>query len=165
MSLGLTVIVNPFACINSQKKMRRIKLATNFRCCFILLAMIACLIHTGCGGLAPGKKGEGIQVSGKVLLPNGNPLAGGTLILRPENGLFGATSHIQPDGSFALKDGKDDRVEPGKYQVFIRFSDPSLLSLQKQVNERYQQSSEDGESDIVIDISTDTDDLIIRLNR
>ncbi len=127
------------------------------------IASLFCLIVTGCGG--PLSKPEGIQVRGKALLQNGSPLTGGTLILRPEDGLFGATALIQPDGSFTLQDGGNQVMVPGKYQVFVRFPDPSQDSLRSMVNGRYQQSSEDGDSDVVIDIHGATDDLIIRFNR
>ncbi len=120
------------------------------------------LIIAGCGD-GPPKMTEGIRVAGKVLQPNGSPLLGGTLVLRPENGLFGATGQIQPDGTFNLQNSGSDKIAPGQYQVFVRFSDPSLTKLQKTINQRYQQNSDDGDSDVIVDIQGATEDLVIRL--
>jgi hypothetical protein len=99
------------------------------------------------------------------MLPNGSPLTGGTLILRPEAGLYGATAQIQSNGTFTLQDAGKSSVVPGSYQVFIRFSDNDPPSLKSAVNQRYQQSSEDGDSDVVIDIGESNENLVIRLNR
>jgi hypothetical protein len=140
-------------------------LATFFQLSCAICLLLAATMTSGCDRNAAIQKEAGIRVSGKVLLPNGNPLTGGTLILRPESGLFGAVGQIQPDGSFKLQDAQQQEIQPGRYQVFVRFSDPSLTVLQRLVHPRYQQSSEDGESDLVIDISSDNDNLIIRLNR
>ncbi|MDP1560566.1 MAG: hypothetical protein Q8M16_04130, partial [Pirellulaceae bacterium] len=59
-----------------------------------LFAVVLCLLIVGCGDGAAGppEKPTGVAVSGKVLLPNGSPLSGGVLNLRPEAGLHGATA-------------------------------------------------------------------------
>ena len=109
---------------------------------------------------------DGIEVSGRVLLPNQQPLGGGILILRPEEGVFGATAEIQSDGTCTLKDSLGQpNVVPGKYQVFVRFGQAAPESLRKSVNQRYQESSEDVDSDVVIDISDSGQELVIQLKR
>lgn len=128
-----------------------------------LCLAIFSLVLVGCNG-RPAKP-ELVQISGKLLLPSGSPVTGGVLILRPENGVFGATAKIQPDGSFTLEDTGNQGVVPGKYQVFVRFSDADPVPIQRVVNERYQQSSEDGDSDVIVDIQSNNDNLEIRLNR
>lgn len=128
-----------------------------------LWLMIIALATLGCGQRI--KMPETVAVEGKVLLPNGSPLTGGTLVLVPEAGLLGASAQIQPDGRFTLQDSTGQDVAPGKYQVFVRFNDPAHNSLRSSVNERYQQSSEDGESDLIVEIDQATTELTIRLNR
>ncbi len=108
---------------------------------------------------------EGVPVSGKVVLPNGSPLTGGMLVLRPETGLHGATAPIQADGQFALENGGRSAIAPGKYQVYLRFTDRNQANLRKSVAERYQQSSEDGDSQHFIEIQNETDDLVIQLKK
>lgn len=130
----------------------------------IMLLLLSLLVPIlGCNGKI--ENPETVAVQGKVLLPNGSPLTGGTLVLAPETGLFGASAQIQPDGTFALQDSAGRDVAAGKYQVFVRFNDPAHDALRKVVNERYQQSSEDGESDVIVEIPPTTEELVIRLNR
>jgi hypothetical protein len=61
-----------------------------------------------------------------------------------------------PDGS--------QTVVPGQYQVFVRFNNPDQKGLKTAVNARYQ-NSEDGDSDVVVDIQGAQDALVIRLKR
>jgi hypothetical protein len=123
------------------------------------------LVLTGCSRGGPPPRPEGTKVGGQVLLPNGSPLTGGTLILRPEAGLYGATGQIQPDGSFKLRDTSDtETVVEGKYQVFVSFPNPVHDKYRGTVNQRYQ-GSEDADSDVVVEIQGATDDLLTRLNR
>jgi hypothetical protein len=127
--------------------------------------MSALLVVIGCGGGGPPPRPEGVKVGGKVLLPNGSPLTGGTLILRPEAGLYGATAQIQPDGSFKLRDTSNtETVVQGKYQVFVAFPNPAHDNFRETVNRRYQES-EDGDSDLIVEIQGPNDDLVIQFNR
>jgi hypothetical protein len=126
----------------------------------ILGTMPMLLALTGCGGnsnTAP----DGVEVSGKVVRADGSPLAGGTLILRPVGSIHGATAQIQSDGSFSLVDsaGKPS-VVPGKYQVYVRFNE-SDKTLGSKVNKKYQ-DTEDGDSDVVVEIQQAKNDLLIR---
>jgi hypothetical protein len=129
-------------------------------------ALLALIVSAGCSGSGgPQAKPAGVAVRGKVLLPSGSPLAGGTLVLRPVAGLHGASAQIQKDGTFELAspDGSQT-VVPGQYQVFVRFNNPDQKSLKTAVNARYQ-NSEDGDSDVVVDIQGAQDALVIRLKR
>lgn len=123
------------------------------------------LVMAGCVGSGALPRPEGVKVSGKILQANGSPLPGGTLILRPDKGLYGATAIIQSDGSFALQDtsGNTETVT-GKYQVFVSFPNPSHVTLSKSVAKRYQES-DDGDSDVFVDIQQPTEELIIRLKK
>ena len=129
-------------------------------------ALFICVSLVGCGSSSgPPPKPDGVAVSGKLLLSNGSPVTGGTLILRPVAGLHGATGQIQGDGSFTLSDsGNDQTVVPGKYQVFVRVNDASQKGLRAAIHRRYQ-DSEDGDSDIVVDIQQPNSNLVIKLNR
>jgi hypothetical protein len=104
---------------------------------FCATALFMLLVVAGCNQ-GPTKP-EGVSVSGKVLLPNGAPLSGGMLTLRPESGVYGATAPIQSDGSFTLQDGGKTSVVRGQYQVYVRFSDNDPPHLKSAVNQRYQQ--------------------------
>ncbi len=132
---------------------------------FLSATVLFLLALVGCGPGGPLPRPEGVQVSGKVLLPNGSPLASGTLILRPDAGIYGATAIIQDDGSFTLMDtsGTPDIVT-GKYQVFVSFPNPSDASLATSVNKRYQES-DDGDSDVFVDLQQPTKELVIKLKR
>ncbi len=126
----------------------------------ILFIGVIALVGCGSGGSGPPSKPEGVKVSGKILLPNGSPVTGGILVLRPESGLYGATATIQSNGTFTLQEAGTEQVIPGKYQVFLRFSDPQIAAT---VPAKYQESSEDTDSDVVVDIQSETSSLEIRL--
>jgi hypothetical protein len=129
-----------------------------------LLVLFLMAVVSGCGPAGSMERPEGLQVSGKITLPNGTPLGGGTLILRPEAGIYGATAIIQADGSFKLADTSGlQEVVPGRYQVFVSFPNPSHAALAKKVNRRYQES-DDVDSDVSILIEKPTDSLMIKLN-
>jgi hypothetical protein len=130
----------------------------------LLVIAAVVLVFTGCQGGGPPPAPDGVPVSGKILLPSGSPLSGGTLVLRPTDGIHGASAQIQKDGSFTLVDAAGGKsVVPGKYQVFVKFSDANQAALRKSVNQKYQ-STEDGDSDVFVDISAATSDLVIKLN-
>lgn len=130
----------------------------------LLSSISLCLaLLAGCDSGRPLPRPEGFKVSGKVLLPSGAPLEGGTLILRPEGGLYGATAVIQSDGAFTLQDTAENQdVVAGKYQVFVSFPNASHANLKKKVSRRYQES-EDSDSDVFVEIKDSTDQLLIRL--
>lgn len=106
-----------------------------------------------------------MEVSGKAFLANGSPLTGGMLVLRPVDGIHGASAKVQKDGAFSLVDpGGKHSVVPGKYQVYVLFNDPAEQALRSSVNDKYQ-NTEDGDSDVTVDIESKDDNLVIRLNR
>lgn len=127
-----------------------------------LLAVLLSSVAVGCSSALPAKP-EGVEVRGTVQLPGGSPLAGGTLLLRPVDGVYGATAQIQKDGSFVLQDPDGNKsVVPGKYLVYVLFNNPDHNALRSKVNPRYQ-NSEDGDSDMVVNIQQTQSDLVIRL--
>lgn len=132
-----------------------------------LTVMMALLVGLGCSSSSSGPppRPAGVEVSGKVLLADGTPASGGILVLRPVGQIHGASAAIQKDGTFTLLDQSGNKdVVPGKYQVFVRVNDPSLKSLADQIHERYK-DTEDGDSDVFVEIGAAMSDLIIRLNR
>jgi hypothetical protein len=115
----------------------------------------------GCGGASPTVP-EGVAVSGKVLLASGSPATGGLLVLRPEGGVHGASAKIGKDGTFTLADQSGRQtVVPGKYRAFLIINDNADKALRNQVGKRYQ-STEDGDSDIIVDISVANPSLTIK---
>ena len=63
----------------------------------------------------------------------------------------------------ALQDtANNEDVVIGKYQVFITFPNANQVALQRSVPRRYQET-EDGDSDVYVDIQQPTENLIIRL--
>ena len=131
---------------------------------FRLLAMTCLIALLGCGNPAPNIP-TGVEVSGKVQLPSGAPVTGGTLILRPEQGVHGASAQVQPDGAFSLQNQAGTKaIAPGKYRVYIRFNDPSHKALAAAINKRYQ-DTEDGDSDIAVEVQAARSDLVIKMKR
>jgi hypothetical protein len=129
------------------------------------LSFLLCL--SGCCGCSESglNKPDGIEVSGRVLLPNRSPLTEGMLLFRPENGIFGATAQIRSDGTFTLQDSGDSKIAPGEYQVFVRLTESSTPAIKIAVNPRYLQNSEDGDSDIMVSLRESTESLVLQLKR
>lgn len=130
-----------------------------------LLPTLAALMlaAAGCSKSGPVADPDGFEVSGKIQLASGAPITGGSLILRPENGLHGATALIQIDGSFKLANAAGSYAIPqGAYRVYVRINDPKFAALRKAVHPRYQ-DSENGESDVIVEIAHSTNNLQIRL--
>jgi hypothetical protein len=125
-----------------------------------MVLLIVLLLGCGDAGSGPPPKPVGFKVSGKVLLPNGSPVTSGILSLRPESGLYGATASIGADGSFTLLESGAESIVTGKYFVYVRVTDDELA---KKIPAKYQESSEDIDSDVVVDIQGDTSNLEIRL--
>jgi len=70
---------------------------------------------------------------------------------------------IQSGGIFTLQDTAENQdVVAGKYQVFVSFPNPNQADLRKKVNRRYQES-EDSDSDVFVEITESTEELVIRL--
>jgi hypothetical protein len=132
----------------------------------LVLAMLL-LVGIGCTPTSKGPppRPAGVEVSGKLLLEDGTPATGGILVLRPIGHIHGATAPIQEDGTFTLADQSGNKaIVPGRYQVFVRITEPKLKSLAAKIPARYQ-DSEDGDSDVFVEIITAQSDLTIRLNK
>ncbi|MCS7046276.1 MAG: hypothetical protein NZO58_07960, partial [Gemmataceae bacterium] len=107
----------------------------------------------------------GVEVSGKIHGADGAPLTCGILVLRPNDGVYGATGEIQADGSFTLVDAKGNKsVVPGSYQVYVVAANPSQEKQLKSVPARYR-NSEAGDSDVEVKIQEPTTSLKIALKR
>ncbi|XZE19614.1 hypothetical protein SH449x_004940 [Pirellulaceae bacterium SH449] len=133
-------------------------------CALVFTTIMLSLLSSGCGK-GPVARPDGVKVSGKAFLPNGSPLTGGTLIFRPEDGLFAVSALIQPDGTFTLQDSANiPSVVPGKYQVFVTFPNPNHTALRSAIPEMYQQS-EDFDSDIVVTVTETIEDLVVRFKK
>jgi hypothetical protein len=129
---------------------------------FVLAGFFATLL--GCGD-RPLPKPAGVSASGRIFLSSGAPLTGGVLVLRPVDGIHGVSSPIGNDGRFELVDSSGAKdVVPGKYRVYVMIPKPEQKSLNAAVPARYQ-STEDGDSDVVVEIAGATNDLRIKLNR
>lgn len=130
-----------------------------------LLFVVSALAVAGCQSDGPPPPADGVPVSGKALLPNGSPLTGGTLVLRPEGGAHGASAQVQANGQFTLaRPSGEATVVPGKYRAFVKFNDAAQASLRSAVGRRYQ-STEDGDSDLVVEITGAKSDLVIRFKK
>ena len=128
------------------------------------LFVVGCALIVGCGGSVPAIP-AGVEVSGKVYGPSGSPLKGGTLVLRPTQGLHGVSGEIQSDGSFTLVDARGNKsVVPGSYEVYVSVTNVKDKAVASTVPARYQ-SSEGGESDGKADVSAAVSDLKIKLKR
>ena len=86
----------------------------------VLLALVA---SAGCGGSSAGPSVK--IVSGKVLLPSGQPAHGAEVAFEPkpkDGKLKGAPGYaaLNPDGSFAVKSmGDKNGLAPGYYAVVV----------------------------------------------
>ena len=130
----------------------------------LLFTLTACIV-VGCRSDGPPPPPEGVEVSGKAFLPNGNPMPGGILVLRPEGGTHGVSASVQANGQFTLaRPSGETNVVPGKYRVFVKFSDPAQSALRSTVGARYQ-NTEDGDSDILVEITGPKSDLVIRFKK
>ncbi|MEZ6139584.1 MAG: carboxypeptidase-like regulatory domain-containing protein [Zavarzinella sp.] len=124
--------------------------------CFVIVSLI------GCGDKPSVSKEDGVEVSGKVFLANGQPLKGGTLILRPVGGVHGASGNIDASGNFTLSNQTgENKVVPGKYLAYVQFKTTEHKPLAKLLHVKYQ-SSEDGDSDVEVTIDSAKTDLVIK---
>lgn len=129
---------------------------------FVVVLLVGAL--AGCQKGGPPPAAPGVEVGGRLLNWDGSPVTGGTLVLRPANGIHGASAVVQKDGSFTLTDPAGKRaVVPGTYHVFVRLNaaDPALRAA---VNKRYQ-DTEDGDSDVTVEITSADSNLVIQLKQ
>jgi hypothetical protein len=87
----------------------------------------ALLVATGCGGEGP-YSGKLYPVQGRVLLADGQPLAGGSVQFIPSEGGLPATGEVGQDGTFSLKTFKTrEGAAPGRYKVRVEPSGELLV--------------------------------------
>lgn len=132
----------------------------------ILLSLVSFAAVVGCGGTQPVVTGIP-EVEGKVLSPQGSPLKGGTLVLRPKGGIRRAISaDIETDGTFII-DGSNGNsaVLPGDYEVYVVVGDdPQTRKLRRQIPVKYQKLS-DEDSDLLVSIDDSGKKLVVKLKR
>lgn len=132
----------------------------------LLLTLISVAAAVGCSGTQPTVPGIA-EVEGKVLSPQGSPLKGGTLVLRPMGGIRRAISaEIETDGTFVI-DGStgNPTVLPGDYEVYVVVSDdPQERKLQQQIPLKYRKLS-DEDSDLLVSLDDSGKKLVVKLKR
>lgn len=85
------------------------------------------LAATGCGGEGPYSV-KLYPVRGRILLADGQPLAGGSVQFIPSEGGLPATGEVGQDGSFSLKTFKTrEGAAPGRYKVRVEPSGGLLV--------------------------------------
>jgi hypothetical protein len=86
-----------------------------------LSVLLTSLALVGCSSAPPVEVPKTVAVKGKVLLPNGQPLTQGRLVLVPTDpSKQEANGQIGKDGSFALTSYKQgDGAVPGEYKIKI----------------------------------------------
>ena len=93
---------------------------------FVVLTALAVV---GCGGYQGYKPPATVKVTGKVLLPSGQPLTVGTIRFEPvATGQGGdAYAAVTQDGSFVVKSfGDREGMKPGKYVAYL---DPTTVTM------------------------------------
>lgn len=94
----------------------------------IIVAALSGVI-VGCGG-GTGVASQRVHaVTGKVELPDGKPLAGGTVYFVPKDGVVVSEGRLDSDGKFTLvTGGSGDGAPAGEYRIRVEPADKSLLS-------------------------------------
>jgi hypothetical protein len=134
----------------------------------ITIGIATCLLTIGCGKGRPDVAMVS-AVQGKILLPNGRPLKGGRLVLRPTPELAGVAQpvsvEIQDDGTFDIQgQNTEGGLAAGEYKVFVSLSgNPRLKSLQRQVPEKYQNIGDD-DTDLIINLKEKTEGIVLKMN-
>jgi hypothetical protein len=95
-----------------------------------LSTFVLALALAGCGEPVGGTRNETLYpAKGQVLLANGKPLSGGTVVFIPASGQDASPrGEIGPDGNFVLKTRDADGAPAGKYKVRI---EPPLSAMKK----------------------------------
>ncbi len=121
-------------------------------CWFLLLAFAGC-------GMDPASipPPATIEVTGKAMLPNGQPITSGRINFSPPDGSIAGTesySNINSDGTFKLQSfGGRDGAMPGTYKVFIRSSANLPLTG---VHRKYSSSAT---TTMIVNITKETKDV------
>ena len=87
------------------------------RCCLGLTAVVGVL---GCGEGGPLNRGQVHPVTGKVLLPDGNPLTSGKVVFVATKSTISSLAKIQNDGSFTI-----NGLPEGEYKVRLEVGESS----------------------------------------
>jgi hypothetical protein len=99
----------------------------------IFAALSFCVALSGCGSdPTGGSRNETLYpVKGQVILPNGKPLTGGTVVFKPQSGQDAAPrGAVDSNGNFTLKWKDGEGAPAGDYKVYIE-PDASIMKLKK----------------------------------
>ncbi len=131
-----------------------------------LLIGLLSFAAVGCSGTQSVTTGIS-EVEGKVLSPQGSPIKGGTLVLRPLGGIRRPVStEIEDDGTFSIDGSNGESVIlPGDYEVYIVVGDnPQERKLLKQIPAKYRKLS-DEDSDLLVSLDDSGKKLLVKLKR
>jgi hypothetical protein len=127
----------------------------------VALPLLMMAILPGCGGDRHGGPSVSVHpVSGKVVLADGKPLTGGTIVLLPTGpDMMGASGTIGPDGTFRLSTyGADDGAGAGDYVA--RIEPPASANPTQKAPDLFPpQFKDESTSGLKIHIESSTDQL------
>jgi hypothetical protein len=132
--------------------------------------LLSCLVLAGCQSKGPPLPTT-TEARGRVLLPNGQPLRGGRVVLNPtEPSAVEAFGDIDQSGAFTLTTYKvGDGAVPGRYKVSISpynyrstTGSPVRIPEASQIPPRYLEAST---SDLTVEIKPGSNTLELRLVR
>ena len=131
-----------------------------------LVAAAAAVAAAGCGASPPAPPPKTVPVTGKVILPGGQPLTAGRVAFKPKDtAAQEAIGEVAADGTFTLTSYRqDDGATPGQYVATVELQTYRTGSPQRvraDVPAKYLKAST---SDLVIDVSADRTDYTLRLN-
>jgi hypothetical protein len=87
------------------------------RCCLSLTVAVGI---SGCGGGSPLGTAKAYPVTGKVLLPEGNPLTSGNVVFVATKSTVSSLAKIENDGSFTI-----NGLPEGEYKVRLEVGESS----------------------------------------
>ena len=129
----------------------------------LVVLVLCCTLFVGCSSSKPQLEPINKMISGCVMLPNKTRLKNQRIILIADYAYPTArsiVSEIDKDGYFNISN-TETPIYPIKYKVFVILSSPSD---KKYIPQKYY-DREDDESDLIIDLTEDSSDLVLRMNK
>ena len=88
----------------------------------------AVVVVTGCGESNPLSGVKVYPVKGKVILPDGKPLASGKVVFVATKSTITSSANIESDGSFTFKGGTNgDGLPEGEYKVRLEVGEANSM--------------------------------------
>jgi hypothetical protein len=133
--------------------------------------LLLIFLAAGCGPKKGPDLPKPMEASGKITLPDGEPLPGGRVELKPANAKGAsveAFADVDPDGSFKLMSYKPgDGAVPGSYKVTIspfdyrsKTGSPTKVAFANRIPAKYLEASS---SDLTVEIKQGLNKLDLRL--